>query len=145
MAPIFLCACLRIILLRGAKKGQGRDGRKPKTAVVGRAKVGRAKMGRPKLRVAERANIAIIIGTKRRQVTGLGRSRGMTGMRMTGGPGRSRGIGVGDRSRRNVWESRPSERLPQAPLVVTAVVVGALFNQFCNRILRIPRQHLEDK
>ena len=56
-------------------------------------------------------------------MTGVGRSRGMTGMRMTG-PGRSRGIGVGDRSRRNVWESRPSERLPQAPLVVTAVVVG---------------------
>ena len=57
MAPIFLCACLRIIRERGAKKGSGRDGRKPKTAVVGSAKVGRAKMGRPKLRVAERANI----------------------------------------------------------------------------------------
>ena len=130
MAPIFLCACLRKILLRGAKKGQGRDGRKPKTAVVGRAKVGRAKMGRPKLRVAERANIGkrilvetVAIGTKRRQVTGVGRSRGMTGMRMTG-----LAIGSTDRSRRNVWESRPSERLPQAPLVVTAVVVGALFN-----------------
>ena len=134
MAPIFLCACLRIIRERGANKRSGRDGRKPKTAVVGSAKVGRAKMGRPKLRVAERANIGkrilvetVAIGTKRRQVTGVGRSRGMTGMRMTG-PGRSRGIGVGDRSRRNVWESRPSERLPQAPLVVTAVVVGGLFN-----------------
>ena len=42
------------------------------------------------------------------------------------------------RSRRNVWESRPSERLPQAPLVVIAVVVGAL-------LLQIPRQNLEDK
>ena len=106
MAPIFLCACLRIMRERGAKKGSGRDGRKPKakgrpkvrvrkTAVVGSAKVGRAKLGRAKLRVAERANIGKrILVAKRRQVSGVGNSRGMTGVRMSG-PGRSRGIGVG--------------------------------------------------
>ena len=101
MAPIFLCACLRIIRERGAKKRSGREGRKPKTAVVGSTKVGRAKLGRAKLRVAERANIGkrilvetVAIGSKRRQVSGVGKSRGMTGVRMSG-PGRSRGIGVG--------------------------------------------------
>ena len=63
------------------------------------------------------------IGTKSRQVTVPGRSMGIAGMRVTGFA-----IGETDRSRGYVWESRPSERLPQAPLVVTAVVVGGLFN-----------------
>ena len=63
------------------------------------------------------------LGTKSRQVTILGRSMGISGLRVTGFA-----ISSTDRSRGYVWESRPSERLPQAPLVVTAVVVGGLFN-----------------
>ena len=127
MAPIFLCACGRIIREQGANKRSGSDRSKGTTAVAGRAKVGRAKVGRAKmrrakLRVAERAHIGscqrieaaggiVAIGTKRRVQTGVGILCLI--MRLTG-PGRSRGaVGVGDRSLRNVWESLAGTRLSE--------------------------------